>query len=143
MFAAFHISSVGPSKICGKPCPPYSSGTGNPIQPASANFLYASLKPGGVATSPSFHVHPSLSPVRFSGSSTPAANAAASSSTESRTSSVSSQPGKAATPSTSGKLPQGELHIADRCTIDAHLSDSPSLEIGTLNFAPADSKPQG
>ena len=36
----------------GMPCPPYFGSQDNDVQPSSINFLYASLYPGGVLTTP-------------------------------------------------------------------------------------------
>src|SRR6185295_14820023 len=60
---------------CGRPWPPYSSGPVRVGQPASTNWSYASLKPGGVVTEPSSaRLQPTSSPTLLSGASTSAEN---------------------------------------------------------------------
>src|SRR6476619_3564121 len=56
--AAPHISSMGVASRCGRPCPPYSGGDWMLPQPEFTYCVYASLKPGGVVTTPSFHFAP-------------------------------------------------------------------------------------
>ena len=62
MFAEVIISVTGVDTSLGRPCPPHSGSSGRPFQPPSTNWRYASRKPLGVRTEPSFHCEPSWSP---------------------------------------------------------------------------------
>src|SRR5690606_37583163 len=73
-FAVPIISCLNNPIEAGKPCPPYSSGAESPCQPPITYWLYASLKPFGVVTSPLSSLQPSSSPLWYSGLSTSSQN---------------------------------------------------------------------
>jgi hypothetical protein len=58
----------------GSPAPPASAGAPRRFQPSSQYFWKASLKPGGVRTTPFSIVQPCSSPTWFSGCSTSSQN---------------------------------------------------------------------
>src|SRR5688500_7552558 len=64
-------SAIAVATTDGSPCPPYSCGACNVVQPPATNWSQASLKPGGVVTEPSsLRLQPCSSPTRFKGAST-------------------------------------------------------------------------
>mmetsp|Transcript_1327 Transcript_1327/g.1771 ORF Transcript_1327/g.1771 Transcript_1327/m.1771 type:complete len:288 (+) Transcript_1327:787-1650(+) len=71
MLAPCIISSNCATRVLGMPMPPKSGLPPRPFQPPSTMVWYASLKPSGDVTSPSFHLQPCSSPSRFRGASTP------------------------------------------------------------------------
>src|SRR5882672_4215915 len=96
MLAEFHISEVCAEMMCGSPCPPNCGSQFSPVQPPSENCRNASLKPGAAVMTLLSSLAPVRSPSLLSGSSTPAANLPASTSTASTRSGVtSSHPGNA------------------------------------------------
>ena len=76
----------------GSACPPNSLGCDKPCQPPATYSAYASLKPLGVVTSPSWMAQPSWSPLRFKGASTSSQKVAAPSMMASTMSGVASPP---------------------------------------------------
>ena len=96
-FALLIISMHAAPIVFGRPWPPKSPGCCSPCQPPSPNCRNASLKPGVVVTTPSFHVDGWMSPSRLSGASTSPLKRAHSSSTACAVSSpASSKPGRRA-----------------------------------------------
>jgi hypothetical protein len=75
MLAPPNISVTAVSTTEGKPWPPNSGLHARPCQPFLLNSSYASLKPGGVCTTPGAGMlHPCWSPAAFSGAITSDAN---------------------------------------------------------------------